>query len=347
MPAVSHQPSAVSDQPVAFLTGLSLLIGTWGTRWQFNSQRMGPGHPADAVDQESEMGLQLTRRAPHLFPGVILLQSTYRAKRHFNQRLRSWALVALLFCAWLSAAQAQSMPVRYVQGTIHAFLELRGADGRVVASGDMVQVVHGYRVTAQTVFRFKDGSIDDETTVFSQHGAFQLITDHRVQKGPWFPHPMDVMIDVRHGQVTVRSIGKDGKEGVKTNHINLPRDLVNGMVPLLVENVGPDAAEITVSMLVAAPNPRIVKLVLSRHGEEDFLLGGTSRKASHFEIKIELGGLAGIVAPIINKDPPNIQIWIDGGRAPVFLREQGPIFPDGPIMTIQLASPVWPEAPKS
>ncbi|HUB00706.1 MAG TPA: hypothetical protein VMA34_20415, partial [Terracidiphilus sp.] len=200
--------------------------------------------------------------------------------------------------------------------------------------------------TAQMDFRFKDGSIDDETTVFSQRRNFQLITDRRIQKGPSFPHPMDVMIDAHSGQVTVRSIGKDGKEEVKTDHIDLPPDMVNGMVPLVVENMRSDAPETTVSMLVAMPKPRVVKLVISKSGEDEFSLGGSPRKAVHYEIKIELGGVAGVVAPLIGKEPPNIQIWTVGGQAPVFIREQGPLYPDGPMMTIQLVSPVWPESQK-
>jgi len=57
--------------------------------------------------------------------------------------------------------------------------------------------------------------------------------------------------------------------------------------------------------------------------------------------------VAGVVAPMIGKAPPNIQIWTVGGQAPAFVREQGPLYPDGPMMTIQLVSPVWLESPKS
>ncbi|MGA2889307.1 MAG: hypothetical protein ABSE51_14755 [Terracidiphilus sp.] len=263
------------------------------------------------------------------------------------QRFRSWSLIALLICAWRPGAQADSTPVRRVEGTIHGFLELRAEDGHVVASGDSVQVVHGDRVTTQTLFRFKDGSIDDETTVLSQRRTFQLITYHHIQKGPSFPHPMDLMIDAPSGEVTVRSTAKDGKEEVKTEHIDLPSDLANGMVPLVVENMRSDAPETTVSMVVATPKPRVVKLVLSKRGEEGFSVGDSPRKAIHYEIKIELGGVAGVLAPLIGKEPPNIQIWAVGGQAPIFVREQGPMYPDGPMMTIQLANPVWPESPKS
>jgi hypothetical protein len=263
------------------------------------------------------------------------------------ERIRSWSLIAILLCAWGPNAPSEPVPVRHLEGTMHAFLELRSEEGRVLASGDLVQVAHSDQVTARTLFRFKDGSIDDETTVFSQRRNFQLVTDHHIQKGPSFPHPMDILIDRRSSHVTVRSLGKDGKEEVKTDHLDLPADLANGMVPLVVENISPGAPQTTVSMLVATPKPRIVKLVVSSRGEEPFSVVGASHQAIHYEIKIELGGVPGIVAPLIGKQPPNIQAWIIGGQAPTFIREQGPIYPDGPIMTIELASPVWQDAFKS
>ena len=68
---------------------------------------------------------------------------------------------------------------------------------------------------SRLVFRFKDGSIDDESVVFSQQHDFRLITDHHVQKGPSFPNPTDVSINASTGQVTVRYTDK-GKEKVET-----------------------------------------------------------------------------------------------------------------------------------
>src|SRR3981189_3463218 len=144
------------------------------------------------------------------------------------ERLRCWSCIALLICALQLRGLAEPIPVRHVEGTVHGFLALRSKEGRVVAVGDLFQVVHGDRVTARLLFHFKDGSIDDETTVFSQRGNFQLITNHHIQKGPSFPQPMDVSIAVPSGQATVRSTGKDGKEEVKNEHLDLPPDLVNG-----------------------------------------------------------------------------------------------------------------------
>jgi hypothetical protein len=273
-------------------------------------------------------------------PGAKTMKSSSKLRLR-ALLLRFWPLFAILFCAGQPGAQADSTSVRHVEGTIHGFLELRSEDGQVVASGDSIQLVHGGRVTSQTVFKFNDGSIDDETTVFSQRGVFKLITYHRVQKGPAFPHPMDVTIDAGSGQVTVRTTGKDGKEEVQTDHVKLPPDLANGLVPVVVENMPADAQTATVSMLLSTPKPRLVKLTLTKLGEDDFSLGGLRRKANHYQIKIELGGVAGIVAPIIGKEPPTIDMWAVGGQAPAFVKEHGPLYPDGPMMTIQLASPVW------
>jgi hypothetical protein len=153
--------------------------------------------------------------------------------------------------------------VRHVEGTIHGFLALRSKEGHVLAVGDLFQVVRGDRVTSRLLFRFKDGSVDDETAVFSQRGNFQLITDHHIQKGPAFPNPLDLSIDVRSGQITVRSTGKDGKKEVKSEHLALPPDLVNGLILSITKNISPETPETKVSMVVASPKPRLVKLAIS------------------------------------------------------------------------------------
>jgi hypothetical protein len=260
---------------------------------------------------------------------------------------RCWSLIAVLVCALQPAALGESIPVRHLQGTVHGFLALRSKEGRVLAVGDLFQVVRGDRVTSRLLFRFKDGSVDDETAVFSQRGNFQLISDHHVQRGPSFPHPMDLSIDVRSGQVTVRSTGKDGKEEVTTEHMDLPPDLVNGLVMSIATNLRPDTPETKVSMVVATPKPRLVKVAISPQGEEPFSLVGSHRKAMRFLLKIELGGVAGVVAPLIGKAPPEVHIWIIGGIAPAFVKEEGPLYQGGPVLTIQLTSPIWPDLPRS
>ena len=97
----------------------------------------------------------------------------------------------------------EPVAVRHLEGEVHGFVVLRTLDGAIVADGDSLQVAKGDRVTSRLVYHFKDGSVQDETVVFSQRGHFRLISDHLVQKGPAFKHPMDVSVDGATGMVTV------------------------------------------------------------------------------------------------------------------------------------------------
>lgn len=223
-------------------------------------------------------------------------------------------------------------------------MSLSTQDGRVVATGDDIQIADGDKITSHLVFHFKDGSVDDETTVFTQHEEFKLISEHHVQKGPFFPHPMDLAIDVASGEVTVKTTQKDGKEFDDTEHMDMPADLANGLVNAIVKNLKPERAETKISMIVPTPKPRLVALAISPRGEESFLLAGARRKALAYEIKIELGGVAGVVAQFVGRQPPNVHLWILGGELPTFLREEGQSFEDGPILVMSLVSPTWPHA---
>lgn len=217
-------------------------------------------------------------------------------------------------------------------------------EGKILASGDLVQVVRGNRVTSRLSYRFKDGSVDDETTVFSQRGCFRLVTNHHIQRGPAFPHPTDVLINVATGQVTVRYTDDDGQSKVLTEHLELPSDLANGIILNILKNIRRDTQETTVSYLATTPKPRLLKLAISPQGDDTFLVAGTRRKAMRFTIKAELGGLTGLIAPIFGKQPENNNVWIAGGEAPAFVKLEGPLYLGGPVLNVEMTSPVWPHA---
>jgi hypothetical protein len=273
-----------------------------------------------------------------------------RSRKQAADPSRSRVLATLLVFAMgllTVSASASPVPVRYKEGLIHGFLLLTTLDGVPIAQGDLIQVAHGDRVTSQLLFHFKDGSRQEETTVFSQRADFRVITYHLLQKGPAFKHDTEVTIAVSTGRVTVRYTGDDGKEKVETSHLELPPDLANGIVPTLLKNVQPGTVQIEVPFLVATPKPRLIKLSISAQGKEPFSLAGSGREAIHYVAKIELGGLAGVVAPLLGKDPPDAHIWIVGGEAPGFLKSETLAYVGGPIWRIELLSPIWPQAPAS
>src|SRR6266550_1093877 len=91
---------------------------------------------------------------------------------------------------------------------------------------------------------------DDEITIFSQRDHFRLLSSHHVQKGPAFPHPMDVSIDGSTGEVRVRST-ENGKDKVQTKHLDLPPDLANGLILTILKNIRPDTPETKLSRFSA------------------------------------------------------------------------------------------------
>lgn len=268
-------------------------------------------------------------------------------RRHIKsalaQPVRSRAFTGLLVGVSLlrsGALQAEPVAVRYLEGTVHGFLVLRTMDGKALAAGDLTQIVQGDRLVARLTFRFKDGSVDDETTVFSQRRNFRLLSDRHVQKGPSFPHPMDVSVDASKGQVTVH-YSDGGKDKVETERLDLPPDLANGLLLNLLKNLPADAAETKVSYVAATPKPRLVKLAITPQGEETFWTAGARHKATRYNVKVELGGLTGVVAPLIGKQPKDIQVWVLRGTAPAFVRMEGQLYQGGPVWRIELTSPVW------
>ena len=262
--------------------------------------------------------------------------------------MHRWLTSAFASVVLLSGSLlAEPVRVRYPEGIVHGFLSLRTMDGTVVADGDLIQLARGDRVTTRLVFRFKDGSLRDETSVFSQRQSFRLLSNHLVQKGPTFPQPLDLRIDCATGQVTVRYTDDHGKEKIEAEHMKLPPDLANGMTMTLLKNIPANAAPPSMSMVVTTPKPRLVKLELSDAGPDPLSTGGTARKAAHYVVKIEIGGLAGLIAPLVGKQPPDTHVWILGGEAPAFVKSEGSMFLGGPIWRIELVSPVWPREARS
>ncbi len=234
----------------------------------------------------------------------------------------------------LTAVHAETVPVRHPQGAAHGFVEVTTLDGTRIAVGDLMQSIRGSVVTSRLAMHFFDGSLDDETTVFSERGTFRLVSDHHVQRGPSFPQSLDATIDVPRGLVTVR----DESGQIKESHLDIPPDAYNGMPSTLLMNVSPTTAETKIAVVVPGAKPRIVHLSMKPAGEVPFTLGGKPRKATDFVVHVELGGVAGVVAPLIGKEPLDYHVWILTGSDPAFIREEGQLYQGGPVWRIQQIS---------
>ena len=135
---------------------------------------------------------------------------------------------------------------------------------------------------------------------------------------------------------------KDGKEKVETEHMDLPPDLSNGLVAVSLVNVRPDAAPFKISMLAASGKGRMIKLAIEPIGEQPFRAVGVPRKATVFRVHIEIGGVAGVVAPLVGKQPDDEMIWILEGAAPAFVRQVGQLYVGGPKVSVETAGTTFP-----
>ena len=230
--------------------------------------------------------------------------------------------------------------MRVRDGSARGFLVLRNQAGTILASGEFSQTPVGDRVKLRLFFRFKDGSLDDETTVYSQKSVFRLISDRVVQRGPAFPEPCEMTIDARSQMVSMRALSKPG-EDTKTEHMDIPPDLANGLLFNLIKNLQANAPEVKVSYVAFSSKPRLLKLAITMEKEDHFAVAGRRIKAAEWDVKPELGGLTGVLAPMIGKQPPDTHVWVAEGGVPTIVRVDTQLYVGGPVWSIQLASPVW------
>src|ERR1700761_3750523 len=98
-----------------------------------------------------------------------------------------------------AAARAEQISVKHIQYPMHRLMAARLETGKIIASGEFTQMVQGDEVTMRMIYRFADGSIDDETTTYRQQGMFRLVRNHHIQKGPFFVKPVDFTVEADTG----------------------------------------------------------------------------------------------------------------------------------------------------
>jgi hypothetical protein len=246
----------------------------------------------------------------------------------------------ILILLTVAVASGQQVKVLARDGSARGFLVLRSETGAILASGEFSQVPQGDRIKARTVFHFKDGSLYEETTVYSQNSTFRLVSDRLVQRGRAFPDPFEMTIDARSQTVSMRALSKPGQDA-KTEHMDIPPDTSNGLLFNLIKNLQSSAPEVEVSYVAASSKPRMVKLAITMEKQGQFTVAGRRINAAVWCVKAELGGLTGIVAPMIGKQPPDTHVWVAEDGVPEIVRVDTSLYVGGPVWSIQLAGPVW------
>jgi hypothetical protein len=253
------------------------------------------------------------------------------------------SLGLLLLAAAMGTLMAAPVRVRFVEGSLHGFLSLRSIDGALVAEGDLLQVVRGEVAEKRMVFRFKDGSVLEESVTFTQRIVYTMQSYHLLQRGPIFPEDVEISMERATRKYSLKKkTHKDGKETVLQGTLELPSDVYNGLILSIMKDI-PKGANETVHFVAFTPEPRLIQLSVAPAGEQKVLVGNLAKTAVHYVLKPQLGIWLKLFATVLGRMPPDEHIWILMDDVPAFVRFEGPLYPTGPIWRIQLSSPRWPE----
>ncbi len=204
------------------------------------------------------------------------------------------------------------MPVRFVEGVTHGFLVLRTVEGVLIASGDLLQKVRRAEVESRMVFRFKDGSLLDETVVFSQEGVFTLQSYRLLQQGPVYPEDTEISLKRASGKYRVKTTPRGG-------------------------------ARETVHIVAFTPAARLITLEVTQVGEHKVLVGELTKTAVHYVFKPQLGLGLTLFAAVLGRLPADSHAWVVTDEVPAFVRFEGPLHATGAVWRIELTSPRWPD----
>lgn len=243
-------------------------------------------------------------------------------------------LLAIALCR--PAAHAEQITVKHVQLPMHRFMVARSEAGQIIANVEFSQAVQSDQVTMHVIYRFVDGSIDDEETTYTQQGTFRLVRNHHIQKGPFFSKPVDFTVEAATGIVTSRTIDKNGKMHVESKHIKLPDDLANGFVGTLLLNVPHNTAPFRVGMLAPVVGGRLIRLLISPEEEQTVQLSGRSLKATVFRVHPELGGIVSMIARLLGFQPKDVMVWVLEGEEPAVAVVVGQLGGSGPVVSADL-----------
>ena len=258
-------------------------------------------------------------------------------------RAATLGLLVLVTVLWSPRPlPAAAVPVRFVEGATHGFLVLRTVEGVLIASGDLLQVGRGGGVESRMVFHFKDGSVFDETVVFTQQRVFTMQSYRLLQRGPVFTEDTEISLE-RTGKYRVKTKArKDGREEVLDGTLDLPPDVYNGMVLTVAKNLPKGASE-TVHIVAFTPMPRLIQLELAPKGEHKVLIGELAKTAIQYVFKPQLGIWLSLFTTLLGRVPSDYRAWIITDEVPAFARFEGPLSTTGPVWRVELTSPRWPD----
>jgi hypothetical protein len=185
------------------------------------------------------------------------------------------------------------------------------------------------------LFHFKDGSVRDEIVRFTQKDAFILRSYHLIQRGPTFKDDTEVKVEKSTGryELTTRD-HKDGTVKSEGGALELPDDVYNGMVMLIVKNFEKGERH-TVHYIAFTPGPRMIELEYTPMESTKVPPADLPGVIVRYRMKPQLGAFLKVMTTILGKTPPDMYAWVVSETVPAFAKFEGPLFMGGPAWRIE------------
>jgi hypothetical protein len=236
--------------------------------------------------------------------------------------------------------EPEAVRVRHPEGSVHGFLKLSTAAGAHIGNGDLLQSANGEGMKNRMIFRFTDGSYFEEAVEYTQSGVFKMREYRLIQRGPSFPYDLDAKLSSSGAySLVTRSHDEDGEVERKSGTLELPADTYNGLPITLAKNLT-QGDVVTVHIVAFTPKPRIIRLQIAPVAVQFVRFGADSARAIRYALDPKIGGIVGVMAKLVGKNPPDSHAWILTDGVPAFLRFEGPLF-TGPVWRIDLTTPTW------
>jgi hypothetical protein len=99
----------------------------------------------------------------------------------------------------------------------------------------------------------------------------------------------------------------------------------------------PRGERVTAQLAAFTPKPRLLRMELHQEGEDRVVFAGDGKQAARHLVDLEIGGVTGVVASVIGKNPPDLRYWLALGDVPAFVRFEGAMFLNGPVWRVEMA----------
>ena len=80
----------------------------------------------------------------------------------------------------------------------------------------------------------------------------------------------------------------------------------------------------------------MIRILISPEGEQTFHKADQTVKATVFRIHPELGGIVGVIAPLIGLQPKDVMVWVLEGEEPAVVVIVGQLGGYGPVVSSEL-----------